>query len=269
MPSRRILHKSLLRCSHCRRHFQESASALIYVARRCRDRVLAVCGARIGLARGTQAVSGLMGRITGRRGGPRIRFDEILASATARTYGSLRPDRNGWSRRRASAARCCSTYSGRAAGCWPHDGVVTGGRRRWSHFSDFRFGAVAATLSGWRRPDRDSWPRGHSSARIFTFIIITEDSRPACGPPFVEAVNVGVLEDIADPHIDPFARRRFTQAPRELGDEPLPLLHFGQVGHWISPVIYRADAQPRPAVRCSRHHSNRRRHWVLEISAWS
>ena len=127
MPSRRIVHKSLLRCSHCRRHFQELASALIYVARRCRDRVLAVCGARIGLARGTQAVSGLMGRITGRRGGPRIRFDEILASATARTYGSLRPDRNGWSRRRASAARCCSTYSGRAAGCWPHDGVVTGG----------------------------------------------------------------------------------------------------------------------------------------------
>src|SRR5271169_3365508 len=70
-----------------------------------------------------------------------------------------------------------------------------------------------------------------SSARIFASIIVTEDCSPASGPPFVKAVNVGVLEDIADPHIDPFARTRFTQAPRELGDEPLPLLHFGQVGH--------------------------------------
>ena len=91
-----------------------------------------------------------------------------------------------------------------------------------------------------------------SSARIFASIIVTEDSSPAGGPPFVKAVNVGVLEDIADPHIDPFARTRFTQAPRELGDEPLPLLHFGQVGHGISPVIYRADAQPRLAIHLAR-----------------
>ncbi len=77
-------------------------------------------------------------------------------------------------------------------------------------------------------------PRGcihPSSARIFGSIIVTEDSSPAGGPPFVKAINVSVFEHIADPHIDPFARTRFTQAPRELGDEPLPLLHFGQVGH--------------------------------------
>ena len=72
------------------------------------------------------------------------------------------------------------------------------------------------------------------------------------GPPFVEAVKVSVLEHIADPHLDPFARTRFTQAPRELGDEPLPLLHFGQVGRGISPVIYCADAQPRLAIHLAR-----------------
>ena len=48
-------------------------------------------------------------------------------------------------------------------------------------------------------------------------VVVADRRGPASGPPFVKVVNIGVLEHIADPHIDPFARTRFTQAPRELG----------------------------------------------------
>jgi hypothetical protein len=58
----------------------------------------------------------------------------------------------------------CLTCSGRLQRCgggWAHDGEVAGRRRRRFLFSDFRFEAAAATLSGTgsasRRPDRDSW----------------------------------------------------------------------------------------------------------------
>src|SRR5450830_1533522 len=69
-------------------------------------------------------------------------------------------------RRKPSAARCLLDLlgpPGRRSGCWPHDGEVAGGAVADSHFSDFRFGAVAAPLSGTGsaspRPDRNSWLR--------------------------------------------------------------------------------------------------------------
>jgi len=50
-------------------------------------------------------------------------------------------------------------------------------------------------------------------ARVFprSVIVIVADQRGlASGPQFVNADNIGVLEHIADAHIDPRAWRRFT-----------------------------------------------------------
>jgi hypothetical protein len=57
----------------------------------------------------------------------------------------------------------------------------------------------------------NSW-RSKRRSRVFPLIVvIVADHRgPASGPPFVKAMNIGVLEQVADRHIDRCAWRRLT-----------------------------------------------------------
>jgi len=78
-----------------------------------------------------------------------------------------------------------------------------------------------------RRP-----PPAGSPGRVFllTVVIVADQRGLASGPQFVNADNISIPEHIADPHVDPRARRRFTKTPQKFVDEQLPLRQGNAAG---------------------------------------
>jgi hypothetical protein len=82
------------------------------------------------------------------------------------------------------------------------------------------------------------------SPRSFV-VIVAEHPGPASDPELVKAMNIGILEQIANRHVDPCAWRCRTEPAQKFRQEPLLQLFLGQVRHGISPVICGAEAPPR------------------------
>src|SRR5208282_2721316 len=115
--------------------------------------------------------------------------------------------------RRPRNARSTSHPSGSAKRRVPVDGVI------WRRLGRRPIGSVRTT--------------GRLPGRVFPLIIVyvAYHLGLASGPQFVNADNISISEHIADPHVDPRARRRFAKTPQKFVDEQLPLLLLRQVGH--------------------------------------
>jgi hypothetical protein len=67
----------------------------------------------------------------------------------------------------------------------------------------------------------------------------------ASGPHLVKVVHLGGLEQIANGHIDPLARRRLAYSPQKVFYQPLLPLLLAQMCHGISPGHLRRRTPPR------------------------